>query len=118
MRSLLHHNTIYDIIATRNKVINSSGALTTEVDVVTGLIRALGQRLRPHAGEDRVISDDTHDPDDPTVVARKYSCIGGSGGNVHGNCAESWWDHIWNDRPYCSDRKFWCEWGGGVFTKE
>ena len=109
---------MWDDGSQHRKLSHPSRTLSMEVDVVKKLTSAIGQRVRPGRGEERVITEETHDPNGPSVVARKYSCIGGSGGNVHGNCAEGWFDHIWNDRPYCSDRKFWCEWGGGVFTKE
>jgi len=54
--------------------------------------------------------------DDAPIAERKFDCLGAPGGNRHGNCAENWWQHIWNDWPYCSDEKERCEWGGGKFV--
>jgi hypothetical protein len=72
-------------------------------------------RLRARGPDWEIVPGDSPTP---PVSERKFSCIGTSKGNVHGNCAESWWDHFWNDRPYCSDVKFWCELAGGTFTKD
>lgn len=55
---------------------------------------------------------------EPQASVYWYNCTGGSGGNIHGRCADSWFDHVWEDVPYCRDVQRWCEWGGGTFDKK
>lgn len=87
---------------------------------VAGLVVARWVRVRDREPEIEIRDDigdeiSDHIGDDIVVSERKYSCIGTGRGNIHGNCAESWWDHWWNDRPYCNTVEFWCELAGGKF---
>jgi hypothetical protein len=46
---------------------------------------------------------------------QKYKCSGPHGDQI-GSCADTWWEHFWNDLSYCTDLKATCENGGGTWT--
>jgi hypothetical protein len=46
---------------------------------------------------------------------KKFTCQGDKG-NLHGACAESWWEHLWDDLDYCSTVEAACKAGGGTFS--
>jgi hypothetical protein len=57
------------------------------------------------------------DPPGGVLARTNFMCAGGKG-NVHGQCAESWWEHFWYDLDYCSTIKANCEAGGGTYTTQ
>jgi hypothetical protein len=73
-------------------------------------------RLRLRRSQMKIICGNHSKDDIPPVVERRYTCTTQTK-FASGECAEGWWDHWWNDRPYCEDVEFWCVFGGGKFEK-
>ena len=53
-------------------------------------------------------------PDKPQEM-QKYTCAS-STSNIHGYCADSWWEAVWDGQSYCVDLKAFCQGLGGKWT--